>query len=144
MSLLNSYDFLPFTTAVEHKAKCRRTCKEVATVRFQKVLDAPHQRDVTLCHTDGSPKFQPTKGFIIGFGIHIDSGWSFCAPMPRHLSQTNQVAELLAAITVLTQYARRSIVVITNAGYVFKGATLKVWMVHIRRPVAHVELWSIA
>ena len=75
-----------------------------------------------LIFTDGSSEDEPGVGRIAGYSIATESGIRVTNYVPVHLRQTNNAAELYAAVQALRIVPNTKIAICTDCEYVLLGA----------------------
>ena len=102
-----------------------------------------------LVFTDGSSERFEGLGYVGGYGVFSTLPVSLSAPVPLHMKQTINAAELLAALQALRLHADEpKIAICTDSEYVLKGAqgAARRWQargwVGSAGPVSNIPLWK--
>ena len=87
-------------------------------------------------------------GFVGGYGIYSKGNLAISAYLTTHLRQTNNIAEIYAALQTLKLFSTGKVAVCTDSSLVLLGATrrakkwaLKNW-VGSRGPLSNIKLWK--
>ena len=112
-------------------------------------LDSIEDRGYVLIFTDGSSERFEGLGYVGGYGVFSKLPVSLSAPVPLHMKQTINAAELMAALQALQLHANEpKVTICTDSEYVLKGAQgaalrwqARGW-VGSAGPVSNVPLWK--
>ena len=81
-------------------------------------------RGVTLVFTDGSSAVEDQVGQLAGYGIFFENEVAIAAYVPDHLHQTNNSAELFAALIALHIFTTGEIAICTDSQCVWEQLEL--------------------
>ena len=101
-----------------------------------------------IIYTDGSSEKVAKIGYVGGYGIYAPGLHAIGAHLPPGLRQTNNTAELYAAIQAIKLFPSGKIAICTDSSLAFLGATgkAKKWelnnWVGSNGPLSNVELWK--
>lgn len=139
-----------FATMVEAAAYLDMT--ETATLTPPPVVQKMASPDTIVVYADGSALSNGRMGARAGAGVFFGEGdvRNKSEPVPSHEPQTNQRAELLAAILALRHAgdAHKTLEIRTDSKYVINGVTD--WMIRWKLsgfqtakgcPVLHQDMW---
>ena len=134
------------------KAQRRRQNKLDRATRDSAKLEALicnlEEQGFHIVYTDGSAEKVAKIGYVAGYGIYAPGLHAIGAHLPPGLQQTNNTAELFAAIQAIKLFPSGKIAICTDSSLVFLGATGKAtkWelnnWVGSNGPLSNVELWK--
>ena len=112
-------------------------------------LDTLESEGFLLIYTDGSSEHFPTVGWVGGYGVYLGAGVEVSDFVPRHMKQTMNSEELLAALVALQSHADHpKIALCADSEYVLlgvKGAARR-WKINgwrgLSGPVSNVPIWE--
>ena len=123
--------------------------KQKRAAELEGTFDALRFQGYTLVYTDGSSTELEGVGRVAGYRTYVHPDVSIAAHVPVSLRQTNNTAELPAAIRALQIFTFRKIAICTHSWYVLLGAAgparrwlLRGW-VGSKGPVSNVPPWEV-
>ena len=108
----------------------------------------PSPAPIPLVYTDASSAVEGHASRLAGYGIFCEKQTSIAAFVPDEYKQTNNSAELPAAIRALRIFSTGDVAICTDSQYVVLGATgaARRWRLHgwigSCGPVSNVPLWE--
>ena len=134
------------------KAQLQKQRKLDKAARYSLKLDAYlsdlEDRGFTIVYVDGSSEKVTGVGFVGTYGIYCEGNLAISAYLHTHLRQTNNTAEIYAALQTLKRFPTGKVAVCTNSSLMQLGATgkAKKWALNNwvgpRGPLSNVELWK--
>ena len=115
---------------------------------LEQVLTELQDQNVPLIFTDGSSAMEEGIGRLADYGIYLAGEVAISAHMPTTLRQTNNHAELMAALRMLEIFTTGNIAIGTDSQYVILGATgaARLWKLRGWKrscdPVSNLSLWE--
>eukprot|EP00670_Eutreptiella_braarudii_P017476 CAMPEP_0174349448 /NCGR_PEP_ID=MMETSP0811_2-20130205/6181_1 /TAXON_ID=73025 ORGANISM="Eutreptiella gymnastica-like, Strain CCMP1594" /NCGR_SAMPLE_ID=MMETSP0811_2 /ASSEMBLY_ACC=CAM_ASM_000667 /LENGTH=305 /DNA_ID=CAMNT_0015476833 /DNA_START=215 /DNA_END=1132 /DNA_ORIENTATION=+ len=131
------------------KAAQRKKRKEARALELETILLETTAKGFILVFTDGSSEKFEGVGRLGGYGVYSDQGVALSSHMPLEMKQTNNAAELMAALRALQMHPVGKIAICSDSEYVLlgvKGAAkrwkIKGW-VGSCGPVSNVPIWEM-
>ena len=138
----------PPPTAAQRQAANRKLRKLQRAEELESELHDLRKQGYLLVLIDGSSDDEPGVGCIARYGIATEGGHRIDNHMPVHLRQTNNAAELYAALPALKIFPNEHIALCIDSAYVILGAQgatqrwkSRGWRGSSGR-VACIELWE--
>ena len=86
------------------KAAQRKKRKEARALELETILLETTAKGFILVFTDGSSEKFEGVGRLGGYGVYSDQGVALSSHMPLEMKQTNNAAELMAALRALQMH----------------------------------------